>query len=403
MKLVYFDHNATTPVHPEIKNAMLPFLGEAFGNPSSSHQAGREARMAVEKARGQVAALINAEPDEIVFTSGGTEGDNHAIKGVLFNFLRHGHQWHGHQWRGGQWRGGHAITTAVEHPAVLESFMFMKKFFGFETTCLPVDGSGMPDPDDLKKAIRADTVLVSIMTANNETGNIFPVREMARTAHEHGILFHTDAVQMTGKLPIDVKDLGVDLLTASGHKFNAPKGAGFQFIRKGTAAEALFSGGHQERGFRAGTENVPGIAALGMACELARTGMKEKMEHIRPLRDRLEEGILGSVSETVLNGHGKNRVYNTCNISFRYIEAEALLQMLDMRGICVSTGSACSSETAEPSHVLQAMGLSPVCSRGAVRFSLGLGNTAEEVDYCLYVLPPLVRRLQEMSPLFPAK
>ena len=391
MKRVYFDHNATTPVHPAVREAMVPFLGEAFGNPSSSHQAGREAREAVERARGQVAALINADPEEIFFTSGGTEGDNTAIKGVLFDFLR-------------KEQTGHCITTAVEHPAVIEPLRWMEKFFGFDTAFLPVDGSGMPDPGDLEKAIRSDTVLISVMAANNETGNMFPIREMARIAREHGIAFHTDAVQLTGKMPIDVRDLGVDMLTASGHKFNAPKSAGFQYIRKRfLAGEPLITGGHQERGFRSGTEGVPGIVGLGMACEIARAAMEEKRRHIGRLRDRLEDGILSNLSETVLNGHKEKRVYNTCNISFRYVEGEAVLQMLDMRGVCVSTGSACSSETAEPSHVLQAMGLSPVCSRGAVRFSLGLGNTEEEVDYCLEALIPIVRRLQEMSPLLPRK
>ncbi|MDA8326832.1 MAG: cysteine desulfurase family protein [Nitrospiraceae bacterium] len=387
---VYFDHNATTPVHPEVKDAMSPFLGEVFGNPSSAHRAGREARGPVEEARGQVAALINASPEEIVFTSGGTEGDNMAVKGVLFNLLR---------------KGGHIITTAVEHPAVIEAFKFMEKFFGFEATYLPVDNFGMPDPDDLGKAIRGDTRMVSVMAANNETGDIFPVREMARIALERGVLFHTDAVQVTGKMPVDVRDWGVDLLTASGHKFNAPKGVGFQFIKKGLSIPpaALLSGGHQEHGFRSGTENVPGIIALGRACELAGAGMKEKAERTGRMRDALEEAILGRIPETVLNGHKENRIYNTSNISFKYIEAEALLQMLDMQGICVSTGSACSSETGEPSHVLQAMGLAPICSRGAIRFSLGLGNTEDDVHYLLEGLPPIVERLQKMSPLFPRK
>ena len=393
-KRIYLDHNATTPVHPAVRETMAPFLVEQFGNPSSSHQAGREVREAVERAREQVALLINAAPEEIFFTSGGTEGDNTAIKGALLGFLR-------------RRRKGHSITTAVEHPAVIESFGYIEKSFGFETTFLPVDGSGMPDPDDLKKAIRKDTVLISVMAANNETGNIFPVKEMARIAREQGgkskILFHTDAVQLAGKMPIDVRDLGVDMLTSSGHKFNAPKGVGFQFIKKGTAAEAFITGGHQERGFRAGTENVAGIAALGMACELARSGMEEKRKQTGRLRDRLEDGILAGLPETALNGHKEKRVYNTSNISFKYIEGEAVLQMLDMSGICVSTGSACSSEKAEPSHVLQAMGLSPVCSRGAIRFSLGLGNTEEEVDRCLEVLIPIVRSLQAMSPLFPVK
>ena len=388
MKKIYFDHNATTPVAPEVKEAMGPFLDDKFGNPSSVHQAGREARQSVEWARQQAASLINASPSEIVFTSGGSEGDNMAVKGVLFNYLK---------------QGGHIITTLVEHPAVLETFSYMEKFFGFEATYLGVDGYGMVDPDALKKAIRKDTVLISIMAANNETGNIFPVKEMAEMARERGIIFHTDAVQVTGKMPVDVKELGVDLLTASGHKFNAPKGVGFQYVKSGIKVPpVLITGGHQEHGFRAGTGNVPGIAALGKACEMATGPMDGKAKTIGALRDRLEQGILENIPETVLNGHRENRIYNTSNISFKYVEAEAILQMLDMKGIAVSTGSACSSETSEPSHVLQAMGLPPMCSRGAIRFSLGMGNTEEDVDYCLEVLGPIVDRLQKMSPLFPA-
>ncbi len=396
MKRIYFDHNATTPVAAEAREAMGPFLGDKFGNPSSVHRAGREAAEAVETARGQAAALINADPSEVVFTSGGSEGDNMAIRGVLFNYLK---------------QGGHIVTTAVEHPAVLETVRTMERCFGFEAAYLPVDSLGMVDPADLEKAIRKDTVLISVMSANNETGNIFPVKEMASIAREHGIIFHTDAVQVTGKIAADVRGWEVDLLTASGHKFNAPKGVGFQFIKKGVFKKALpvlITGGHQERGLRAGTENVPGIAALGKACELAISSMRDyssmsgKAEKIGALRDRLEEGILQKIPETVLNGHKENRIYNTSNISFRYVEAEAILQMLDMKGIAVSTGSACSSETSEPSHVLQAMGLPPICSRGAIRFSLGLGNTEDDVDYCLEVLPPILERLQKMSPFFPA-
>lgn len=392
MRRIYFDHNATSPASPEAREAMGPFLGDKFGNPSSVHRMGREAREAVENARRQSAALINADPSEIVFTSGGSEGDNMAIKGVLFNCLG---------------KGGHIITTVVEHPAVLETFRFMENFFGFKATYLPVDSSGMVDPDDLRQAIRKEknTVLISVMAANNETGNIFPVREMASIAREHGIIFHTDAVQVAGKLPVDVKEWGVDLLTASGHKFNSPKGVGFQFVRNGVESKTppvLITGGHHEHGLRAGTENVPGIVALGKACEMSMASMSDKAKSIGAMRDGLEDGILRNIPETALNGHKENRMYNTSNISFKYVEAEAILQMLDMQGIAVSTGSACSSETSEPSHVLQAMGLLPVCSRGAIRFSLGLGNTQDDVDYCLQALPSIVERLQKMSPLFPA-
>ncbi|MDA8169455.1 MAG: aminotransferase class V-fold PLP-dependent enzyme [Nitrospiraceae bacterium] len=386
MKRVYFDHNATTPVHPEVRKAMLPFLDEKFGNPSSPHWAGREVKKYVDEAREKVAALVNAEPSEIIFTGGGSEGDNMAIKGVLFKHLG---------------RGGHVVTTAVEHPAVIETCRFMERIFGFGATYAPVDSHGMLDPDDIKKSIRRDTRLISVMAANNETGNIFPVKEIAAIAREREIPFHVDAVQVTGKIPVDVKGLGVDILTASGHKFNAPKGIGFQYVRKGFELLPFITGGHQERGMRAGTEDVAGIVGLGKACELAMNGMERKKAHIGRLRDRLEEAILARVPQTVLNGHKENRIYNTSNISFKYIEAEALLTMLDMQGIAVSTGSACSSETSEPSHVLQAMGLEPICSRGALRFSLGFGNSEDDIDYCMGAIVPIAERIQAMSPFFP--
>lgn len=384
MKKVYFDHNATTPIRPEVYEVMKPFLTEKFGNPSSLHWAGREVRVYIEESREKAAKLINASPSEIVFTSCGSEGDNMAIKGVLMGNLK---------------KGKHIVTTVVEHPAVFNTCKFLEKF-DFEVTYLPVDHYGMIDLDDLKKAIRKDTVLVSIMYANNETGNLFPIKEAAKISHEKGVLFHTDAVQVAGKIPIDVKDLDVDLLTVSGHKFNAPKGVGFQYIRKGVEVLPLLSGGHQERGFRAGTENMAGIVALGKACELAQAEMELKSKNIARLRELLEKGITEKVPEVVINGHPENRLYNTSNISFKYIEAEALLVMLDMKGIAVSTGSACSSGATEPSHVLTAMGLDPLCSRGAIRFSLGYGNTEEDVLYCLEVLPPIVEKVRKMSPFY---
>lgn len=384
MKKVYFDHNATTPVRPEVKDVMLPFLSEKYGNPSSLHWAGREVRAFVEETREKAAKLINAEPSEIVFTSCGSEGDNMAIKGVLMGNLK---------------KGRHVITTIVEHPAVYNTCRFLEKF-DFEVTYLSVDNYGMIDLDELKKAIRKDTVLISVMYANNETGNIFPIKEISQIAKEAGVIFHTDAVQVAGKIPLDVKDLGVDLLTVSGHKFNAPKGVGFQYVRNGLDILPLISGGHQERGLRAGTENMAGIVALGKACELAIAEMSKKMGEVGRLRDKLENGILEKVPDTVINGHPENRLYNTSNISFKYIEAEALLVMLDMNGIAVSTGSACSSGATEPSHVLTAMNLDPLCSRGAIRFSLGYGNTEEDVEYCLEVLPPLVEKIRKMSPFY---
>lgn len=384
MRKVYFDHNATTPIHPEVKSAILPFLDEKFGNPSSIHWAGREVRAYVEEAREKVAKMINADTSEIIFTSCGSEGDNMAIKGVLMGNLN---------------KGRHMITTVVEHPAVYRTCQFLEKF-NFEVTYVPVDSYGMVDPDDIKKAIRKDTVLISVMYANNETGNIFPIKEIAKIAKEKDIIFHTDAVQVVGKIPIDVKDLEVDILTASGHKFNAPKGIGFQYIRKGVKVLPLISGGHQERELRAGTENMVGIVAIGKACEIAMNTMDKKSKEICELRDRLEKGILEKVPDTVINGHPENRLYNTTNISFKYIEAEALLVMLDMQGIAVSTGSACSSGATEPSYVLTAMNLDPLCSRGALRFSLGYGNTMEDVEYCLEVLPPLVEKIRKMSPFY---
>lgn len=384
MRKVYFDHNATTPIHPEVREVVLPFLSEKFGNPSSLHWAGREVRSYVEEAREKVAKMINAEPSEVIFTSCGSEGDNMAIKGVLMGNLK---------------KGRHMITTVVEHPAVYKTCKFLEKF-DFEVTYVPVDSYGMIDPDDIRKAIRKDTVLISVMYANNETGNIFPIKEISKIAKEQGIIFHTDAVQVAGKIPIDVKDLGVDILTASGHKFNAPKGIGFQYIRKGLEILPLISGGHQERELRAGTENMIGIVAIGKACEIALQTMDKKAKEIGMLKDHLEKGILEKVPDTVVNGHPEKRLYNTSNISFKYIEAEALLVMLDMQGIAVSTGSACSSGATEPSYVLQSMNLDPLCSRGALRFSLGLGNTIEDVEYCLEVLPPIVEKIRKMSPFY---
>jgi cysteine desulfurase len=384
MRKVYFDHNATSPIHPEVRQAMLPFLDEKFGNPSSIHWAGREVKAYVEEAREKAAALINAAPSEIIFTSCGSEGDNMAVKGVLMGNLK---------------KGRHVITTVVEHPAVYRTCQFLEKF-DFEVTYVPVDGFGMINPDDIKKAVRKDTVLISVMYANNETGNIFPIKEIAMTAKEHGIIFHTDAVQVAGKIPLDVKELGVDLLTTSGHKFNAPKGVGFQYVRKGVEVLPLISGGHQERGLRAGTENMAGIVAMGTACEIAGRDVDQKRQKIEFLRNKLENGLLEKVPETVINGHPAARLYNTSNLSFKYIEGEALLVMLDMADIAVSTGSACSSGATEASYVLTAMNLDPLCSRGALRFSLGYGNTEEDVDYCLEILPPIVEKIRKMSPFY---
>jgi cysteine desulfurase len=376
------DHNATSPLVPEVREAMMPYLDTMFGNPSSAHWAGKAVRQALEKAREQVAVLINAEPQEIIFTSGGSEGDNMAIKGAL-----------------GIKKGHHVITSSVEHPAVFKTCKLLEHS-GFEFTYVPVDNLGMVDPENIRRAVRMDTAIISIMFANNETGNLFSIKELSKIAHEHGVLMHTDAVQAVGKIPIDVKDLGVDILTASGHKFNAPKGVGFQYIKGGVNIQPLISGGHQEYGFRAGTENIPGIVALGKACEIALRDMKSRHESIGRLRNMLEKNILDNVRETVLNGHPEKRVYNTSSISFKYIEGEALMALLENEGIAVSTGSACSSGEMEPSHVLTAMGLEPLCSRGTIRFSLGLGNTEEDVNRCLEVIVPSAKKLQQMSPYF---
>jgi len=382
MKKIYLDHNATTPVHPEVREAMLPFLGELFGNPSSGHWAGREVAPHIEEARMHAAELIGARPEEIVFTAGGTEGDNWAIRNLLSHM-----------------QGAHIITSAVEHPAVYSTCHEMEAE-GHELTVVGVDRFGRVDPDSVRKAIRDDTALITIMLANNETGTINPISDIAAIARKRGILTHTDAVQAVGKTPLDVKALGVDVLTASGHKFNAPKGAGFQYIREGVELKPLMVGGHQEHGMRSGTENVPGIIGLGKACKIALRDMGEREQVIGSLRDRLEKGLRDTVPESQLNGHPTERIYNTLNLSFRYIEGEALLSMLELEGIAVSTGSACLSGSTEPSRVLKAMDMDPLYSRGAIRFSLGFGTTEDEIEHCLRVIPPHAHRFQKMSPFF---
>jgi cysteine desulfurase len=380
MRKLYLDHNATTPVHPEVREAMLPFLNEKFGNPSSSHWAGVEAASYIKEARAQVAGLIGCSPGEIVFTSGGSEGDNMALKGVL---MKAG-------------KGSHTITSKTEHPAVLDT-MRMLEGFGFNVTYLPVGKDGIVQPDDVRDALRPETALVSIMLANNETGVLNPIAEIASIIREHGALMHTDAVQAVGKLPINARELGVDFLTASGHKFNAPKGVGFQYVRKGAEALPLISGGQQEKGLRAGTENVPGIVAIGTACSVAAREMDARHARIGSLKNKLEQGILKSVPGSLINGHPELRVYNTISISFPGIEGEALMLMLNSEGIAVSTGSACHSESGESSGVLGAMGCGAVHARGTLRLSLGFDITEEDVMYVLEKLPPMANRLLEMS------
>jgi cysteine desulfurase len=383
------DYNATAPVRPEVLDAMLPFFREQFGNPSSVHWAGRAVSGAVEKAREQVAKLINCSPAEIVFVSCGSEGDNMAIKGTA-DALRD--------------KGNHIITTSVEHPAVLNTCQYLEKQ-GFRVTYLPVDRDGMLNLADLEEAITDQTTLISVMWGNNETGNLFPIEEIGAIARKYKIRFHTDAVQAVGKVTVDVQKAGVDLLVLSGHKIGAPKGVGAIYIRRGTKMNALIHGGHQERNRRAGTHNVAGIAGLGVACELAGAEMTENSARLRQLRDRLEKGIMSSIPEVKLNGHPDpdKRLPNTLNVSFAYIEGESLLLNFDMKGIAASSGSACTSGSLEPSHVMGAMCVDVVLAHSSTRFSLGSDNTAEDIDYVLEILPPIVQRLREMSPLYNRK
>jgi len=386
---IYLDNNATTPVDTEVLDAMLPFYREAFGNPSSVHWAGREVSGAIEKAREQVAALINAAPAEIVFIGCGSEGDNHAIKGTCEALAD---------------KGNHIITTSVEHPAVLETCKAMEKK-GFDVTYLPVDKDGAIDLAELEKAITDKTILISVMWANNETGNIYPIEQIGAIARKYNIRFHTDAVQAAGKLPIDVQKVGVDLLVISGHKIGAPKGVGALYIRRGTRLTPLIHGGHQERGRRAGTHNVAGVVGLGKACEQAANNMDERYAHMRRLRDKLEQGIFETIPEIKLNGHPDRdqRLPNTLNVSFAYIEGESLLLNLDMYGIAASSGSACTSGSLEPSHVMGAMCVEVSLAHSSTRFSLGHETSEADIDKVLEVLPATVQRLREMSPLYDCK
>jgi cysteine desulfurase len=384
MRRVYLDNNATTPVLPEVLDAMRPYYAEHFGNASSIHHHGQETRGAVERARESVATLLGCRPAEVVFTSGGTEADNLAIFGLVQS-------------------GDHVITSTIEHHAVLNSCKHLHEK-GVEVTFLPVDGRGLVDPDDLRRALRPNTKLVTIMFANNETGVIQPVEEFGKICAEADVYFHTDAVQAASKIPIRVKEIGCDLLSISGHKFNAPQGVGALYVRKGTTLDPLFFGGSHERSRRAGTENVPGIVGLGKAAELAVKALANGEDtEMASLRDRLERAILGSVESAGVNGAGAPRVPNTTNIYFDYIEGEALVIALDLKGLAVSTGAACSSGAIEPSHVLTAMGLLPDRARASIRFSLGKQNTSGDVDFATQLLPASVERLRELSPLYNRK
>lgn len=382
---VYLDHSATTPVDPEVARAMYECMLHNWGNPSSIHSFGREAKKAMEEAREKVAAAIGADdPAEIIFTSGGTEADNLAIKGVAEANAK---------------RGNHIITSSIEHHAVLDACKYLEKH-GFEVTYLPVDEYGMVSVEDVRRAITDRTILISIMHANNEVGTIQPVEEIGRLAREKGIYFHVDAVQTVGKIPVNVKDLNCDLLSISAHKIYGPKGIGCLYVRKGTRILPIQHGGAQERRRRAGTENMPGIVGFGVAIEKAVREMPERAEKERKLRDKIINTVMNTIPHTKLNGHPEKRLPNNANFSFQYIEGESILLMLDMKGIAASSGSACTSGSLEPSHVLLAMGIPHEIAHGSVRFTLGKDNTEEQIDYLLEVLPEIVERLRAMSPLY---
>ena len=383
MKLVYADNNATTRVDDEVLEEMLPYFKEFYGNPSSIHTFGRQVSSKMDLARERVASILGADTSEIVFTSCGTESNNYAIHCSL----------EAHPDK------KHVITTKVEHPAVLNVCKYFGKN-GYDVTELNVNKDGMLDQDELRDSIRDDTAIVSIMHANNETGVIFPIEEIAKIVKEKGVLFHCDAVQAIGKIPVNLKNSNIDLLSMSGHKLHAPKGVGVLFIRKGVRIDPLIIGGHQEDNRRSGTENVPYIIGLGKACEIAEGFVKQEQTEVRRLRDRLEKGIKDQLTHVAISGENSERLPNTSNVSFEYVEGEATLLLLDMAGIGTSSGSACTTGSAEPSHVLQAMGIPPVTSRGTIRFSLSRYSTEDDVDYILEKLVPIVKRLQSLSPLF---
>ena len=390
-KTIYFDNNATTQVAPEVRDAMLPFFGELYGNPSSMHAFGGSVAKHLDAAREEVARFLNADPDEIIFTSCATESDNSAIRGTADYFGR----------------DLKVITTAVEHPAVLQPCRRLKAL-GHEVVELPVDSTGQLDLAQLeaelsKPSTSKPATLVSIMWANNETGVLFPIEKVAEICRAHGAILHTDAVQVAGKIPVDVKKVSVDMLSMSGHKFHAPKGVGIFYVRKGTKLKPFMLGGHQERTRRAGTENVPYIVGLAKACELARLGMADETVKLTALRDKLEAGILASCPNVRVNGDRTHRLPNTLNVSFEYIEGEAIAYHLSDLGICISTGSACASGSLDPSHVIRAMGVPFTAVHGSVRFSLSRYNTMDEVDYVLEKLPPVIRNLRELSPFGPDK
>ncbi|MCR4419367.1 MAG: cysteine desulfurase NifS [Clostridia bacterium] len=383
MRRVYLDHSATTPVRPEVVEAMLPYLREAYGNPSSLHQWGQEAKKAVEQAREEVARLVSARPEEIVFTSGGTEANNLAIIGAAY---------------ANSAKGRHIITSGIEHHSVLDTMRYLEKQ-GFKVNYLPVTGEGLVRVEEVAAAISPETILISIMHANNEVGTVQPIAAIGRLARERGIIFHTDAVQTAGKIPVNVEELGVDLLSLSAHKIYGPKGVGALYVRKGRRLNSLLHGGGQERNRRPGTENVPGIVGFGRAAALAKQELAAEGKRLSALRDRLLEGVAERIPEVVITGHRERRLPNHASVCVKYVEGESLLLSLDLQGVAASSGSACTSGSLEPSHVLLAMGLPPEIAQGSLRLTLGRDNQETDVEYVLKILPPIVERLRAMSPL----
>ena len=384
MRKVYLDHAATTPLLPEVREAMMPYLGEAFGNPSSLHDWGNGPQEAVEVARAQVARLIGANTEEVIFTGSGTESNNFAIKGLAL---------------AQQNKGKHVVVSAIEHFSVLHSARTLEKW-GFELSLVPVDKYGVVDPEDVRKSLKKDTVLVSIMHANSEVGTIEPIREIADITRERNIIFHTDAIATAGTVPVDVKELGVDALSLAGNQFYGPKGVGALWVRKGVRVIPLLDGGIQEGGRRAGTENIPAIVGLGKAAELAKANITARMEHLSQLRDRLLMELPAKIDHVVVTGHPQHRLPGNASFCVEFIEGEAMLMLLNSQGVAVSSGSACTSRALKASHVLIAMGLPHALAQGSLLFSFGIDNTSEDIDYVLQVLPPIVDRLRQMSPLY---
>ncbi|MCM8821570.1 MAG: cysteine desulfurase NifS [Candidatus Omnitrophica bacterium] len=386
--MIYLDHNATTPCDPVVLEEMKKWFTEMFFNPSSIYTASQRAKEAVEDARKKVARLLDASSEEIIFTSGGTESNNIAIIGTAL-LLKN--------------RGNHIITSLIEHHAVLNVCKFLEKNMGFQVTYLPVDRYGIIDPDDVRKAINEKTMLISIMAANNEIGTIEPIEQIGKIAKENNIVFHCDGVQVAGKIPVSVKKLNVDFFSLSGHKFYGPKGIGALYVRKGVKFKPVFYGGHQEKGLRPGTENVPAMVGLGKACEIAEEKMAQDSSKEKILRDELEKKLVERIPEIIVNGHPEKRLYNTLNICVKYVEGESMLLHLDFEGICVSSGSACTSGSLEPSHVLLALGIPPEVAHGSLRFSLGRSNTMADIEKTADVLPEIVEKLRKMSPFWNKK